>query len=129
MAIYQGKSRRKSTGGRLKRHHKKRKRELGRVPAETHIGERRVRRIRTMGGNAKMRLLASTFVSLVEKPGEKARVVKVLSVRDNPASRDYTRRNVITKGALIETEAGLARVTSRPGQDGTVNAVKVDQAD
>jgi small subunit ribosomal protein S8e len=30
---------------------------------------------------------------------------------------------VITKGAEIETNLGLARVTSRPGGDGVINAV------
>jgi small subunit ribosomal protein S8e len=36
--------------------------------------------------------------------------------------------NVITKGAIIETEKGLAKVVSRPGQDGVVNAVLIEQA-
>jgi len=126
VAIYQGKSGRKSTGGRYKPHHKKRRFELGRFPAETRIGERKLRIIRTRGGNIKQRLMASQFANLVESPGQKARLVKILTVKDNPASRDFTRRNIITKGAIIETEAGLARVTSRPGQDGVVNAVKVE---
>jgi len=127
MTVYQGKSGRKSTGGRYKPHHKKRKFELGRFPAETRIGERKLRTIRTMGGNSKQRLMASQFANLVESPGQKGRLVKILTVKDNPASRDFTRRNIITKGAVIETEAGLAKVTSRPGQDGVVNAVKVEQ--
>jgi len=34
------------------------------------------------------------------------------------------RRNIITKGAIIEVEGErLAKVTSRPGQHGVVNAV------
>jgi small subunit ribosomal protein S8e len=127
MVIFQGKSRRKSTGGRLKPHHKKRKVLLGRVAAETRIGKRRVRRTKTKGGGEKLRLLMSETVNLVESPGEKARVVKILGVSENPASRDFTRRNVITKGAIIETEAGLARVTSRPGQDSVINAVKIEE--
>jgi small subunit ribosomal protein S8e len=127
MVIFQGKSRRKSTGGRLKPHSKKRKVLLGRVAAETRIGERRVRRIKTKGGGTKIRLLMSETVNLVEAPGERARVVKILGVQNNPASRDFTRRNVITKGAVIETEAGLAMVTSRPGQDSVINAVKIEE--
>ncbi len=123
--IYQGKSRRKSTGGRLKPHHKKRKFEMGRVPAETRVGKIRLRKIETKGGSIKIRLLASDSVNLVESSGEKGRQVKILSVKENPASRDFTRRNVITRGAIIETEDGLARVTSRPGQDGVVNAIKI----
>jgi small subunit ribosomal protein S8e len=36
------------------------------------------------------------------------------------------RRNIVTKGAIIETDAGQARVVSRPGQDGQVNAVLLE---
>ena len=43
----------------------------------------------------------------------------------NPTNVDYDRRGVITKGTIIETPLGTARVTSRPGQDGIVNAILV----
>lgn len=49
MAIWQGRSKRKPTGGRLKKSRGKRKYELGRESAETRIGERKMRIIRTMG--------------------------------------------------------------------------------
>ncbi|RLF79472.1 30S ribosomal protein S8e, partial [Thermococci archaeon] len=45
-----------------------------------------------------------------------------------PANRQYVRRNIITKGAIIQTEIGKAIVTSRPGQDGVVNAVLIKEA-
>ncbi|MFB6184110.1 MAG: 30S ribosomal protein S8e, partial [Haloarculaceae archaeon] len=45
---------------------------------------------------------------------------------ENPSNPNYARRNIITKGAIIETSEGRARVTSRPGQDGQVNAVLVE---
>ncbi len=127
MAIYQGRSRRKPTGGRLVPHRKKRRFELGRTAAETRIGERRLRKIRVRGGNVKLRLLASDMANVADPSGGTAKLVKILAVRNNPASRDFTRRNILTKGALIETEIGLARVTSRPGQDGVVNAVRVEE--
>ncbi len=41
----------------------------------------------------------------------------------NGANVDYNRRGVITKGAEIETALGMAKVTSRPGSDGVINAV------
>ena len=53
----------------------------------------------------------------------KATKSKILRVKRSPANRDYERRGVITKGAVIETEAGEAVVTSRPTDDGVVNAV------
>jgi small subunit ribosomal protein S8e len=42
---------------------------------------------------------------------------------ENQANIHYVRRNIINKGAIIETNLGKARVTSRPGQTGTINAV------
>jgi small subunit ribosomal protein S8e len=48
---------------------------------------------------------------------------KIIRVKSSPANRDYQRRGVITKGAVLETEAGEAVVTSRPTADGVVNAV------
>jgi small subunit ribosomal protein S8e len=51
--------------------------------------------------------------------------VEIVRVVKNLANIDYDRRGVITKGAIIETALGPARVTSRPGQDGVINAVLV----
>jgi small subunit ribosomal protein S8e len=52
-----------------------------------------------------------------------SRKAKILRVIETPANREYARRNIIVKGALIETSLGKAVVTSRPAQDGVVNAV------
>src|SRR5881396_3099319 len=52
---------------------------------------------------------------------------KLLRVIRNPANVDYQRRGVITKGAIVETELGQARVTSRPGQDGVINAILLEK--
>ncbi|HDD72097.1 MAG TPA: 30S ribosomal protein S8e, partial [Candidatus Bathyarchaeota archaeon] len=40
---------------------------------------------------------------------------------------DYNSRGVITRGAIIRTELGLAVVTSRPGQNGVVNATLLEE--
>ena len=123
MAIWQGRSLKKPSGGRIVLARKKRKRELGREPANTRVAEEREKRkiIRTYGGNRKVRLVEALYANVFE--GGKGRKVKILNVVENPANRQYARRNIITKGAIIETEIGKAVVTSRPGQDGVVNAV------
>jgi len=72
--------------------------------------------------------LKKAAVANVVIPSEKTtKKVKILKIVSNPASRDYTRRGVITRGAIIETELGMARVVSRPGQDGVVNAVLIEE--
>ena len=53
---------------------------------------------------------------------EKAKLKKVI---ENKASRHFARMGIITKGAIIETDKGKAKVTNRPGQDGVINAVLV----
>lgn len=50
---------------------------------------------------------------------------EIEDVENNPANTDYQRRKVITRGTIIKTSKGRARVTSRPGQDGIMNAVLI----
>ena len=123
MARWQGRSVRKITGGRYKRFRKKRKYELGREQAETRIGKVRAKIIRVRGGNIKVRLFETKYANVVDTKTGKAQKVEIKRVVENRANPHYVRRNIITKGAIILTELGEARVTSRPGQDGTVNAV------
>jgi small subunit ribosomal protein S8e len=127
MAIWQGRSLKKPSGGRIVFARKKRKRELGREPANTKVGEEVEKRkiIRTYGGNRKVRLVEALHANVFENG--KGKKVKVLNVIENPSNRQYARRNIITKGAIIETEAGKAIVTSRPGQDGVVNALLIKE--
>ncbi len=124
--IWQGRSRRSYTGKLLKAHRKKRKYELGRVQVETLIGERKVKKERVRGGNIKVKLVRDKYAN-VYVPSE-GRVVRaeIKNVANNPAHVHYARRNVITKGAIIETSLGKARVTNRPSQEGIINAVLVE---
>ena len=121
---YQGSSKRKRTGGRLRPSRNKKRHELGREPAETTVGEPRFQVIDSRGNDTKTRAL-STNVAQVADGGEVSEAT-IENVVENPSNINYVRRNIITKGAIIETSAGRARVTSRPGQDGQVSAVLVD---
>jgi small subunit ribosomal protein S8e len=121
----QGRSTRKRTGGRLRPSHKKKKHELGRQPTETTVGEAQLRTIDARGNTQKVRAL-STDVATVATGGETVKA-EIQDVVENDANPNYVRRNIVTKGALIETSEGRARVTSRPGQSGNVNAVLVDE--
>jgi len=126
LALWQGRSTRKKSGGRLKPFRKKRKFEAGREQTLTQIGERRAKRIRVRGGHHKTRLLAARNANVVDPNTKKSKKVKILSVLENSANPHFVRRNIITKGAIIETEIGKAKVTSRPGQDGNISAVLLE---
>ena len=119
------KSKRKPTGGLLKKHRKKKKMDRGRDFIPTHIGERKMIKVRVRGGDEKFVLLSDQYAN-VSVNGEVKRV-KILEVVKNPANPQFERHNVITKGAIIKTELGEARVTSRPGQDGVINAVLIEE--
>lgn len=115
---------RKRTGGRRRPFRNKKRYQLGREPAETTVGEPRFQTIDSRGTGEKIRALA-TNVAQVATGGESVEA-DIENVVENPSNVNYVRRNIITKGAIIETSEGSARVTSRPGQHGQVNAVLVD---
>lgn len=117
----QGRSPRKRTGGRRRRARKKRLHELGREPTETRVGERRFKTVDARGDTEKVRAIAAETANVATDDGTVA--AEIENVAENPANPNYARRNIITRGAVLETTAGRARVTSRPGQDGQVNAV------
>ncbi len=125
MAICQGKSTRSPSGARRVANRGKRKCELGRESAETKLGDKTLRKIRTRGGNVKNRLARDNKINVVDAEG-KAQTVEILNVIENTANPNYVRRNIITKGAVVETPAGKAKVTSRPGQDGVINGVLIE---
>jgi small subunit ribosomal protein S8e len=57
-------------------------------------------------------------------PAEKTtKKLAIQTVKENPANQHYVQRNIMTRGTIIQTESGLARITSRPGRDGVINAV------
>lgn len=125
MAISQARPRRKQTGATYKAYRKKRQFELGREPSFTKLSKKRMQVIRTMGGNRKLRLLSADTVNLFDPKSKSFKQVKIKTITDNPANRHFIRRNIMTKGSVIDTELGKARITSRPGQDGVVNAVLI----
>jgi len=126
MTRYQGRSRRKPSGGLYRPFRKPKKYELGRDYIPTLLSTTEIRRkIRVRGGNYKILLLRAAYANVSDPKTGMTKKVKVLRVIDNPANKNYARRSIITKGTIIETEVGLARVTSRPGQVGIINAVLI----
>ncbi len=128
MSVWHGNlHKKKRTGGRKRIHRIKRKFEQGTFAAETIIGEPKRKTTRGYGGNTKIKVLTDKFASVTDPKTGKTAKTEILRVARNPANVDYNRRGVITKGAEIETGLGLARVTSRPGSDGIINAVLISK--
>ena len=129
MGVYQWRDRKRPSGGKRSWYYKvKRKYAFGRyfIPAVLSSSEER-KIIRVRGDNIKVRARKVAY-AVVSDPetgmSVKARILKIL---ETPANREYARRGIIVKGTIIETTEGKAVVTSRPGQDGVVNAVLIEK--
>jgi small subunit ribosomal protein S8e len=116
---------RKASGGRRVAARARRKFELDRYPNEACAGTTITTTRRTRGNNIKTALKSAETVNVLDPSSKKTTKLAIIRVTKNPANKDYERRGVISKGALVETEAGTARVISRPGQDGSVNAILI----
>ena len=128
MSTHSSLRKRKLTGGKKRVYRTKKKYEAGGYPAETVLGEPRRKVSNTIGGNSKIKVLADKFASVTDPATGQTQKSEIVRVVRNGANVDYNRRGVITKGAEIETSIGLAKVTSRPGNDGMVNAVLIGKA-
>ncbi|MDD2439533.1 MAG: 30S ribosomal protein S8e [Methanosarcinaceae archaeon] len=123
---WQGNSRRNVSGGKVISARGKRRFELGRESAETRIDEIKRKNIHTCGGNRKVRLLQCNVANVTNPKDGKTVAVSIDDVLENDANKHYIRRDILTKGSVIKTSLGTAKETSRPGQEGVVNAVLIE---
>jgi small subunit ribosomal protein S8e len=126
MAISQAKAKKSQTGSRYKPCRKKRLYETGSLPTLSKIDEaKRIKRERSRAGVTKLRILSHNIANLYDPKTKKHLQAKILTIADSPANRHFVRRSIMTKGAIIQTDKGKARVTNRPGQEGQINAILV----
>ena len=125
---WQGKIGRKLTGGKLILARGKRKFEIGREQSDTTIGEVRIKKVQVRGGREKVRMLRGNMVAVADPVTGMSKMVKIETAKENRANLHYMRRNILTKGAIVKTEIGGARITNRPGQDGVINAMLLPAA-
>lgn len=125
MVVSQRRAMRTVSGSRYKDNRGKRMYEFGNLPVNTKIGERQFKTIKGLAGQLKPRLLQTDYCNLADPSTKKIEKVKVTTVTECPANRHFARRNILVKGSVIVTDKGKAKVTSRPGQDGIVNAILI----
>ncbi len=125
MAIWHRRSNRTSTGSRLRRFRGKRKFEMGRTPTETLMGDTKRQKVDSRGKAKKTPALKIQFVNVTDPAKGTTFRAEIQDVESNPANMDYQRRKVITRGSIIKTTKGRAKVTNRPGQDGILNAILI----
>ena len=98
----------------------------GAAPTLTRIEEKhKIKTVRTKADGRKSRVLTANQVNLFDPKTKKFSPAKLKTVTECPADTHYVRRNIFVKGAVVETDKGKARITSRPGQNGSINAVLI----
>jgi len=127
MALWQGKARRCKTGRRIRYARSKRRFEVGGEQTLTTIGENTTKMIRTRGKHQKTKVKTANIAYVLDKKTNKTTKTEIITVLDNPANPHYIRRNIMNKGAIINTKIGKAMITSRPGQTGAINAVLIEK--
>ncbi|BAA79767.1 30S ribosomal protein S8e [Aeropyrum pernix K1] len=131
MGIYQWRDKKKPSGGKRRYYYKvKRKYAAGRPPTYTTLSaaeEEERKPVRARGGSYKIKAKKVAFAVVSNPKTGEARKARILRIVETPAHREYARRGIIVKGAVIDTTLGRAVVTSRPGQEGVVNAVLLEE--
>ena len=112
----------KITGGRRTPLRTRRKYETDRYPNEAVNGAQVTITRQVRGKNRKTALKSIDFVNLATGDS-KVKKTKIIKVLENATNNDYKRRGIITKGAILETEAGKCKIVSKPGQTGIANAI------
>jgi small subunit ribosomal protein S8e len=120
-------TKRKKTGGRKRAYRSHRVYEQGRQPVETLFGENKRKEVKGISRISKIKLVKADYVNVSNPATGITERLEILDVVSNPANADYNRRGVITKGTIVRTEKGLAKIISRPGQQGSLSAVVYEE--
>jgi small subunit ribosomal protein S8e len=120
-------TKRKKTGGKKRAYRTKRVYEQGRQPVETLFGEVNRKKVKGISRISKIKLVKADYVNVSNPDMGTTERLKILDIVRNPANADYNRRGVITKGTIVRTEKGLAKIVSRPGQEGSLSAIIYDE--
>jgi len=123
MAWHDTLTKRKQTGGKRRAYRSKRIFDQGRHPVETILGDEKLKTVKGRSAQQKTKIVKTNVVNVTDPSTGKTEHLEILDVVSNPAKADYNRRGVITKGTIVRTEKGLAKIVSRPGQDGALSAV------
>jgi small subunit ribosomal protein S8e len=115
---------RKITGGKYIKRRKKKKFEIAGQRRIVKLDEEKRKTVRTKGGNKKSFLLRGKTINVQDK--EKVKKTTIKNVIETPSNRFFARQNILTKGTIVETELGKAKITNRPSQEGNINGVLIE---
>ncbi|MFA5856914.1 MAG: 30S ribosomal protein S8e [Candidatus Pacearchaeota archaeon] len=117
---------RKISGGKYKILRKTKKFELVGIARKVKLGKTKQKVVRGQGGNKKNILLTGEFANVYNPSTKKSKKAKIKNVLETPSNRFWARQNILIKSAVIETDIGKAKITNRPSQEGTINAILIE---
>jgi small subunit ribosomal protein S8e len=120
---------RRATGGRMPVHQKKRKFEMGRQPANTKLGAKRVRPVRGRGGNYKYRALRIDAGNFAWGSEAITRKTRVLDVVYNATNNELVRTKTIVKNCIVAIDANPFRQWYLKRNDVELNKKKIEESD
>jgi small subunit ribosomal protein S8e len=123
MAWHDNLTKQKKTGGKKRAFRTKRIHDQGRHPIESAFGETERKKVSGRSNKIKIKIVKTQSVNVSNPNTGLTERLNIIEVISNPANADYNRRRVITKGAIVRTDKGLAKIVSRPGQNGSLNAI------
>jgi small subunit ribosomal protein S8e len=120
---------RRATGGRMPVHKKKRKFEMGRVPANTKIGARRIILVRGRGKNYKHRALKHDHGNFSWGSEAKSAKTRVIDVVYNATNNELVRTKTLVKNAIVKIDATPFREWYFKHYDIELNKKKIEESD
>jgi small subunit ribosomal protein S8e len=115
---------RKISGGKYHKQCKKQKHAMPGHARIVKLADRKTKIMRGMGGTLKTVSLSQNTINIIKNG--KGKKVKIKNVLETPSNRFLARQNILVKGAIVDTEMGKARITNRPGQEGTIQGILVE---
>jgi small subunit ribosomal protein S8e len=112
----------------LRLNRKKRRFEIGRELQFPIIDEPSLKLYRVRGAARKVRILSDNQVNVYDPATKVTKMAKATTVTQNDANPNYVQRNILSKGCVVQTELGLVKILSRPGQHGVLNGILLPKA-
>ena len=93
------------SGGRMPIHKKKRKFEMGRQPAMTKIGKKKISVVRGRGGNLKHRAIKLDYGNYTWQSECASFKCRIYDTVYNATSNEFTRTKTLVKNAIVQIDA------------------------
>ena len=116
---------RKTSGGKYKKARKKKFYETPGQKTSVKLGEQKTKTKRKQGGSRKTITLSTNIANITDKKTSKQ--AKITNVIETPSNTFLARQNILTKGTIIKTEIGKAKITNRPSQEGNVQCILIKE--